>query len=380
MSTTADLPAPPDSATNARHGAGPAERPAHDRTAEVGETSAAAAALLRRDPGRPVPGRRGADRPGCSPFTPQLDASLYGDELHVAEPGRHRRGRWPSRSRPPAPRTRTAPSPRCIPAGRRRRDHPGRVHRARARREAAHRLRRPVHRAGPRAADHLVRLDPADDLARRPAPQPAPGRVGRLLLRARRELAVGHRARRADPLVAPASAAEPHRADACSCRTWPPAKGVRRTRGWHAATGVWLAVGLLFLSATGLTWSRYAGANFGAALDALNAHAPRAGHRPRRRHRRRRTGGRPPRRRAGAAGAVDPAAHRHASLATARDGRASTGPVEITVPAERRRRLDRHADRQHLAGRATTRVAVDPATDTVTAPSRLRRLAARWPS
>ncbi|MEU6205563.1 PepSY domain-containing protein [Micromonospora musae] len=26
-------------------------------------------------------------------------------------------------------------------------------------------------------------------------------------------------------------------------------KGVRRTSGWHASTGVWLAVGLLFLSA-----------------------------------------------------------------------------------------------------------------------------------
>ena len=51
-------------------------------------------------------------------------------------------------------------------------------------------------------------------------------------------------------------------------------KGVRRTRSWHAATGVWLAIGLLILSATGLTWSRYAGANFGAALDAFNGHAP----------------------------------------------------------------------------------------------------------
>jgi uncharacterized iron-regulated membrane protein len=51
-------------------------------------------------------------------------------------------------------------------------------------------------------------------------------------------------------------------------------KGVRRTRGWHAATGTWLAIGLLFLSATGLTWSRYAGANFTAALDAFDAHTP----------------------------------------------------------------------------------------------------------
>ncbi|MEV7283184.1 PepSY domain-containing protein [Streptomyces sp. NPDC093252] len=52
------------------------------------------------------------------------------------------------------------------------------------------------------------------------------------------------------------------------------AKGVRRTRNWHAVTGVWLAVGLLGLSATGLTWSRYAGAHFGEALDALRSGTP----------------------------------------------------------------------------------------------------------
>ncbi|WP_443062094.1 PepSY-associated TM helix domain-containing protein [Streptomyces sp. NBC_00386] len=51
-------------------------------------------------------------------------------------------------------------------------------------------------------------------------------------------------------------------------------KGVRRTRSWHAATGVWLAVGLLALSATGLTWSRFAGTHFGEALDALRSGTP----------------------------------------------------------------------------------------------------------
>lgn len=51
-------------------------------------------------------------------------------------------------------------------------------------------------------------------------------------------------------------------------------KGVRRTRGLHAATGVWLAVGLLALSATGLTWSRFAGGHFGEALDALRSGTP----------------------------------------------------------------------------------------------------------
>ncbi|MFI5932067.1 PepSY-associated TM helix domain-containing protein [Actinoplanes sp. NPDC051494] len=51
-------------------------------------------------------------------------------------------------------------------------------------------------------------------------------------------------------------------------------KGVRRTRSWHAATGVWLTVGLLVLSATGLTWSRYAGGNFSTALDSLRSGTP----------------------------------------------------------------------------------------------------------
>jgi uncharacterized iron-regulated membrane protein len=44
--------------------------------------------------------------------------------------------------------------------------------------------------------------------------------------------------------------------------------------GWHGATGIWLLVGLLFLSATGLTWSRHAGGHFTAALDATHSHAP----------------------------------------------------------------------------------------------------------
>lgn len=38
-------------------------------------------------------------------------------------------------------------------------------------------------------------------------------------------------------------------------------RGRARTLNWHGAVGIWIAVGLLFLSATGLTWSMYAGAN-----------------------------------------------------------------------------------------------------------------------
>ncbi|MFG1608070.1 PepSY-associated TM helix domain-containing protein [Actinoplanes sp. NPDC049265] len=51
-------------------------------------------------------------------------------------------------------------------------------------------------------------------------------------------------------------------------------RGVRRTRSWHASTGLWLSIGLLFLSATGLTWSNYAGENFGNAVDALHGSRP----------------------------------------------------------------------------------------------------------
>ncbi|TJZ54060.1 PepSY domain-containing protein [Streptomyces piniterrae] len=52
------------------------------------------------------------------------------------------------------------------------------------------------------------------------------------------------------------------------------ARGVRRTRSWHAATGVWVALGLFFLSATGLTWSNYAGARFETLLDKVHSRTP----------------------------------------------------------------------------------------------------------
>ncbi len=52
------------------------------------------------------------------------------------------------------------------------------------------------------------------------------------------------------------------------------AQGVRRTRGWHASIGVWLSIGLLLLSATGLTWSKYTGGHFTTLRSELNATAP----------------------------------------------------------------------------------------------------------
>jgi uncharacterized iron-regulated membrane protein len=47
--------------------------------------------------------------------------------------------------------------------------------------------------------------------------------------------------------------------------------GVRRTRSWHASTGIWVGVVLLILSATGLTWSTYAGARFDLVQDAFDS-------------------------------------------------------------------------------------------------------------
>ncbi|MFI5663701.1 PepSY-associated TM helix domain-containing protein [Streptomyces sp. NPDC051684] len=52
------------------------------------------------------------------------------------------------------------------------------------------------------------------------------------------------------------------------------AKGRRRTMSWHAAVGVWASVGLLGLSATGMTWSVHAGASIGKIQSALTGPTP----------------------------------------------------------------------------------------------------------
>ncbi|PQP41023.1 PepSY domain-containing protein [Mycolicibacterium austroafricanum] len=52
------------------------------------------------------------------------------------------------------------------------------------------------------------------------------------------------------------------------------ATGRRRTLSWHGAVGIWIAAGLLFLSATGLTWSMYAGANITELRSALSWTTP----------------------------------------------------------------------------------------------------------
>jgi uncharacterized iron-regulated membrane protein len=50
--------------------------------------------------------------------------------------------------------------------------------------------------------------------------------------------------------------------------------GRRRTLGLHGTVGVWTAVGFIFLSATGLTWSTYAGANIDELRTSLGQSTP----------------------------------------------------------------------------------------------------------
>ncbi|MFH5232137.1 PepSY-associated TM helix domain-containing protein [Antrihabitans spumae] len=51
-------------------------------------------------------------------------------------------------------------------------------------------------------------------------------------------------------------------------------KGHSRTVNWHGAVGVWILLPVLFLSATGLTWSTYAGANVDEMRAAFNWKTP----------------------------------------------------------------------------------------------------------
>lgn len=52
------------------------------------------------------------------------------------------------------------------------------------------------------------------------------------------------------------------------------ASGRRRTLSWHGAVGLWAVAGLVVLSATGLTWSTYAGENIGRLQDGLGGATP----------------------------------------------------------------------------------------------------------
>lgn len=136
-------------------------------------------------------------------------------------------------------------------------------------------------------------------------------------------------------------------------------KGRARTMNWHASTGVWLLAALLFLSATGITWSTYAGehvTNLRSAMDwkrpaldtavapAPDGHAGHSGHRD-----------------AGAA----PAGVDYDAVLTAANGAGVHPPLEVSLPAEPGQGIAvAEIDKPY---RLTTNAAtVDPATNAVT--------------
>ncbi|MGO1549077.1 MAG: PepSY domain-containing protein [Nesterenkonia sp.] len=51
-------------------------------------------------------------------------------------------------------------------------------------------------------------------------------------------------------------------------------KGLRRVRSGHGAVGIWAALGILFLSSTGITWSQHGGGNFSSLREAVDWTTP----------------------------------------------------------------------------------------------------------
>ncbi|MFK3731317.1 PepSY-associated TM helix domain-containing protein [Streptomyces sp. NPDC088090] len=137
-------------------------------------------------------------------------------------------------------------------------------------------------------------------------------------------------------------------------------KSRRRTLSWHGSVGLWAALGLLLLSATGLTWSQYAGENIGTLQDRLGGATPTL------------SAGAP----AGAGGehAGHGAGHRPAAPATADIGvdravaaaRAAgldSSWIAVTLPSGGSGYVVKETDKQFPL--ALDQVAVDPADGTV---------------
>ncbi|MBW1604534.1 PepSY domain-containing protein [Streptomyces sp. JJ66] len=140
-------------------------------------------------------------------------------------------------------------------------------------------------------------------------------------------------------------------------------RGQRRLIAWHGTLGVWVALGLLVLSATGLTWSRWAGENIGELRAQLGGTRPTldtsgsgsaGGHEEH-------TGG-------GGSSAADGVGLDRV-LATARTGEGLSGPLNISVPPTAAdgtpgAYLVRQADRQ--VPQRLDQIAVDATTGEVT--------------
>ncbi|GHJ93646.1 peptidase [Streptomyces sp. NE5-10] len=136
----------------------------------------------------------------------------------------------------------------------------------------------------------------------------------------------------------------------------------RRTLSWHGSVGLWAALGLLLLSATGLTWSRYAGENIGTLQDGLGGATPtlsagatsgaggeHAGHG---------AGHRPP---AGTPRGADIGVDR--AVAAARAAGLDSARLAVTLPAEGSGYVVKETDKQFPV--ELDSVALDPADGTV---------------
>ncbi|NML49495.1 PepSY domain-containing protein [Streptomyces sp. R302] len=138
----------------------------------------------------------------------------------------------------------------------------------------------------------------------------------------------------------------------------------RRTLSWHGSVGLWAALGLLLLSATGLTWSRYAGENIGALQDGLGGATPtlsagtagvaggeHAGHGP----------GHQPADPAPAPPTADIGVDR--AVDAARAAGIDSASIAVTLPADGRGYVVKETDKQFPV--ELDQVAVDPADGTV---------------
>lgn len=99
--------------------------------------------------------------------------------------------------------------------------------------------------------------------------------------------------------------------------------GRSRTLSWHGATGIWLLVGLVFLSATGITWSTYAGAHVTEIRSAFDWQRPQVDTTSSDPHAAHHTGV-----------AADVHAFDYAGVVAAAEAHGVHAPVEITMPAE----------------------------------------------
>ena len=106
----------------------------------------------------------------------------------------------------------------------------------------------------------------------------------------------------------------PEGADAAAAAARRPRPGGGGSWAGTAATGVWLTVALLFISATGLTWSTYAGDRFATVVDAVKQSTPALAAEP--------------------VPVRDGAADHRPGRAGPRRAAGLQGPLKVTVPAE----------------------------------------------